>query len=252
MIDGFLVGIDKFLYLFIFLLITIFLTGNSGKDGFYIFNIFVSAVIWFFAIIYYLCYGMHKKTKIVYITPYYQSPLLKKSIPQIPRKKPDFSKNKSFRFAKSHLVKNKMDLANLKKDIYGKPDTETGILKSLIFHIAALFLFIFIILILFNSGMSLQKTGNDDAERNFLLNFNKRSAQANELFHVFPEIKEINDNEPKDQNSLSKYLLTNVCNKDSCFAVDNSKKTKLVKLENIEILNSYKEPEKETKRTSVS
>ncbi len=252
LIDGLLAGIDKFLYMFIFLLFTAFLAGNSGKDGYFILNLIASSAIGLILIAYYLIYGMHKKNKYVYISPYYQSPLLKKNFPKKLRKKPDFSKNQLFVFTKKHLKEQKMDISSIKKDIYGGPEKETGIEKSIAIHLSALVLFILVISILFGSGMSLQNEGKLDAKRNFELNFKKRPAQANELFHVFPKIEEINDSEPKDQNSLSEYLLTNICNKDSCFAVDNNKKTKLVKLENIEILNKYKEPENETKRTSGS
>lgn len=242
LIDGLLVGIDKFISLFLFLLVTAFLAGNSGKNGVFIFNTLVSLLIGLIIFIRYFCYDKYKNHKYYYIVSYYQSPLLKKYFPKPVHKKPDFSKSKSFTFAKNYLVEKKIDFSTIKKSIYGKAEIDTGIVQNVLFYFSALLLFIFILLILLISGMSLQHEGQNEAKKNFELNFEKRKAEDKELFSVFPKIKEIKSNEAKSSEISSQYLLTNICNKDSCFAVNTDKITKLVKLENIEILNGKDKP----------
>ncbi|ENX34895.1 hypothetical protein F889_01535 [Acinetobacter colistiniresistens] len=242
MIDGFLVGLDKFFYLFLFLLIAFFISNNSGKDGFFIFSIIVTSTIWLSRFIYHFCFGQFKKSKYVYIQSYYQSPFLKKYFPQPPRRTTDLTRNRSLAYAKNYLVKNRFDYSYIKKSIYG--EGETGIIKKLGFMYFALLIFISIILILFNSGMNLQIQGNKDAKNNFELSFKKREPEKNEIFRTFPKIKEL-----KNQNLSNNYRLTNLCNKDSCFAVKQDKTTRLVKLESIEILNEDSKPKIIAKET---
>jgi hypothetical protein len=234
LIDGLIVGIDKFLYFIVFIIFVAFLSGFTSRDASYAINCMTTAIVAAIIFLLYPIFHGKRRVKYKYLSSHPRHPLLiKKKEHTTETSKFRLSKTKPYLFTQNFLYKNKMSFSQIKNTIYGDDNRELGSYIVLRLGIYYFFLIgiVLIILSMFRVGMNLQKTGFQDAENNFKRSFDPQLNIAKTSFNYFPKIDE------KESNVKDTFRLTNICNKEACIAVNKEQTTKLVKLEDIQIIN---------------
>ncbi|MEG0031770.1 hypothetical protein [Acinetobacter sp.] len=229
-IDGLLVGVDKLLTFLVIITSFLFITTYSRKDFEFVLGL-IAAFFAFVVMVIRFKIFKSKPSKYKIIPPQSQLPLFPQF--RIKQKKQNFiTKSKSIAFAKNYLKKNKMTLKELSEDIYGNNqpgNTEKTAFNVLAFY-ALLLIFVGLIYFMFYVGWTLQKNGWDAAQNYYELNFQIKPSEL-PIPTVFPKFI------GKEKNLHSGYRLTNICNQNSCFAVDIARNVKLVEIKEIVIQN---------------
>lgn len=234
LIDGILVAPDKFLTVLLFTLLISFFSHYTQKDAEFCTGCIGSTLGFLFFLTKFLISPKNKKNKYFPITnpltscvPFKTNYILKKK-----KGHSYFSNRESIKFSIKKLQEHNMTYKQVATSAYGhnvKTYGEKTVIRIAVYYVV-IFTIITIFIGLFNTAQNLQYDGYNKAELNFQLNFTQSPSNKKE-YTVFPLIKSHGD-------PLNTFRLTNICNKESCFAVDAKKNVKLVAFKEITIINN--------------
>lgn len=232
LVDGIVVAPDRFLTLLTAILVISFFAGYSRKDAEFITGIIFTTFLFLLYLVRFKFYDQHKKLKYfpitsLQITPYQIEYIFKKR-----KRRPPFSNCDSVKFSLKKLNKNKITYQHIAHSAYGANSQISGdeTILRIIAHYFVLLIIVLAIFAVFSAGKNLQSEGFKIAEHNHKTNFSTNIPKETN-YTKFPAFIE------KDQEKVSAYKLTNVCNKNSCFAVNSKRNVKLFEIKDIVIQN---------------
>ena len=232
LVDGIVVAPDRFLTLLTAILVISFFAGYSRKDAEFIMGVIFTTVLFLLYLVRFKFYDQHKKLKYfpitsLQLTPYQVEYIFKKRKPR-----PLFCDCDAVKFSIKKLTKNKITYQQIANSAYGDSSQING--ETTIFRIAihyfVLLIFVYAFIAIFSAGQNLQAEGFKIAEHNHKTNFSTNIPKETN-YTKFPAFIE------KGQEKVSAYKLTNVCNKNSCFAVNSKRNVKLFEIKDIVIQN---------------